>query len=145
MRVWTEEIICLAHVAASQPHAAFTKGISSCWSYVLSTILEVHDLFLPFEEAIHQRFIYSSTSWLPFLPSTREIELLAFPIRLRGLRLDNHATSPPCMFQGSELLTSFRPLVALIVSQESYHTVDHRSTSYIKNNIRRSNNLRHIQ
>jgi hypothetical protein len=38
---WTKEIKCLAQVAVSQPHAAyaaFTHGISSCWSYLLRMI-----------------------------------------------------------------------------------------------------------
>ena len=133
-----------SQVAVSQPHAAyaaFTHGISSRWSYVLRTIPETHDLLLPLEDAIRQRFIPALTG-RPSC-STLERDLMAIPVRLGGLGLSTPAMLSPTAFQASEQLTG--PLVALIVSQETNQTVDYESTSTIKKNIRRSNRLSHIQ
>ena len=47
---WTEEVIRLAQVAKSQPHAAyaaFTHGLASKWTYLLRTIPEYTRPFAP--------------------------------------------------------------------------------------------------
>ena len=82
---WSEEVRQLAHVATSQPHAAyaaFTHGLSGRWTYLLRTIPNVQDLFLLLENTIQQQFIPALTG----LPSCSKLErdLLALPVRHGG-------------------------------------------------------------
>ena len=41
---WTKDIMNLAEVASSQPHAAYVHGLSNRWSYLLRTIPDIDDL-----------------------------------------------------------------------------------------------------
>ena len=57
---WTKDIMNLAEVASSQPHAAYAAyvhGLSSCWSYLLRTVSDIDDLLQPLENVIHQHLI----------------------------------------------------------------------------------------
>ena len=65
---WIQEITCLAKIATTQLHAAyatFTHGPSSRWSYISSTIPDIHDLLLPLETTIHQCLIPALTGRAP--------------------------------------------------------------------------------
>ena len=65
---WSEEVQRLAHVAISQPHAAyaaFTHGLAGRWTYLLKTIPDVQDLLLPLENVIQQHFIPALTGLPP--------------------------------------------------------------------------------
>ena len=49
---------------STQPHAAFsafTWGLSSKWTYISRTILNIEELFEPLEDAIHSYFIPALT------------------------------------------------------------------------------------
>ena len=123
VQVWSEEVQRLAHVAVSQPHAAyaaFTHGLASRWTYLLRTIPDVQDLLFPLENAIQQHLIPALTG----LPPCSELErdLLALPMRHGGLGIANPTTLSSPYYHASKLLTN--PLVSLIVSQEANESVD---------------------
>ena len=121
----------IAEVTVSQPHVAFTHGLSSRWTYLQRTILDIRDLLLPLENAIHQQLITALTG----RPSCFSVErdLLALP---DGLGLSNTSTSSSDVFHASQSLTA--PLVALLVAQDVSQIVDPEATSTIKKNIRKS-------
>ena len=53
---WTNDIMNLARIASSQPHAAYAAyihGLSNRWSYLLRTVRDIEDLVQPLEDAIH--------------------------------------------------------------------------------------------
>ena len=80
VNMWSQEINQLANIATSQPHAAyaaFTHGLSSRWTYLTRTIPDIHHLFKPLEDSIHQVFIPSLTGRPLCSKQTRS--LLALP------------------------------------------------------------------
>ena len=139
MQGWTQDITRLAEIATTQPHAAyaaFTHGLSSRWSYMISrTIPDIHDLLLPLETAIHQCLIPALTGRAPC--SRQERDVLTLPVRLGGLGLTNPATNSSHAFQASERLTA--PLAALIVAQSPERAVDQTEITAIKKEIRKTN------
>ena len=139
---WTDDIMNLAKVASSQPHAAYAAymhGLSSRWSYLLRTISDIGDLLQRLENAIHQHLIPALTGQPPGFSTERD--LLALPTRLGGLGLRNPVTMSSECFQSSERITA--PLVALIVCQEVNEFVDPNTISTIKKEIKKRN--RHKQ
>ena len=87
---WCEELMSLAKIAESQPHAAFATlnhGMTSKWTYVCRTIPKIDDLLRPLDEVIHQHFIPVITGHSPCSPL--EWQLLALPPRLGGVGLSN--------------------------------------------------------
>ena len=53
---WCKELMSLAKIAKSQPHAAFaafTHCMASKWTYVSRNIPEIDDLLQPLEEIIY--------------------------------------------------------------------------------------------
>ena len=135
---WTKDIMKLAEVALSQPHAAYTAyvhGLSIHWSYLLRTIPDIDDLLQPLENAIHQDLIPALTGRPPC--SSIERDLLALPVRLGGLGLCDPSVISSQSFQSSECITA--PLVALIISQEADKAVDPDTTSTIKKEVKKRN------
>ncbi len=138
VKMWTQEMLLLAEIATSQPHAtyaAFVHGLSSCWTYLSRTIPEVSDLFQPLEDAIHQVFIPSLTGCPPCSQLTRD--LLALPVRLGGLGLTNPTITSDDNFQASVKLTA--PLVAVIATQDQTLEIDPNDIFAAKTEIRASN------
>ena len=138
VKVWTQELLQLAEIATSQPHAAyaaFVHGLSSPWTYLSRTIPEVSDLFQPLEDAIHQVFILSLTGRPPCSKLIRD--LLALPVRLGGLGLTNPAVISDDNFQASVKLTA--PLVAVIATQDQTLEIDPNDIFVAKTEIRASN------
>ena len=141
---WSEEVRQLAHIAISQPHAAyaaFTHGLSGRWTYLLRTIPNVQDLFLLLENAIQQHFIPALTGLPPC--SKLERNLLALLVRHGGLGIVNPTTLSSPYYQASELL--IKPLVSIIVSQETNKTVDPDTVIASKRDVRDMNRRRHAQ
>lgn len=121
VKTWTGEVIQLAKIATTQPHAAyagFTHGLSSRWTYVQRTIPDIKHLFQPLEDAIHQIFIPSLTGRPPCSKPIRD--LLALPVRLGGMGLINPTDMSNINFQASEKMTA--PLVEIMLSQDQ--TID---------------------
>ena len=138
VKAWTQEVLLLAEIAPSQPHAAyaaFVHGLSSHWTYLSRTIPEVSDLFQPLEDAIHQVFIPFLTGCPPCSKLTRD--LLALPVRLGGLGLTNPTVTSDDNFQASVKLTA--PLVAVIATQDQTLEIDPNDIFAAKTEIRASN------
>ena len=141
---WSEEVRQLAHVATSQPHAtyaAFTHGLSGRWTYLLRTIPDVQELFLLLENMIQQHYIPALTGLLSC--SKLERDLLALPVRHGGMGIVNLTTLSSPYYQASELLT--KPLVSLIVSQETSKSVDPATITASKKVVRDMNRTRQAQ
>ena len=137
VKEWVDDIMNLAAVASSQPHAAyaaFTHDLSSRWNYLSRTIPDIEDLFLPLEKAIHQHLIPALTGREACSPTERE--LLSLPARLGGLGLINPATNSSEAFTASERITA--PLAALIISQGSSQIPDCTQVQKIKREIKES-------
>ena len=112
MQKWTTDIINLAGVATTQPHAAYAAyihGLSNHWLYLLRTVPDISDLLQPLEIAIHQHLIPALTGRPPC--SSIERALLALPTHLGGLGIRNPSAMSSESFQSSEKITA--PLVAL--------------------------------
>ena len=138
---WTKDIMNLADVASSPPHAAYATyvhGLSSCWSYLLRTVSDIDDLLQPLENAIHQHLIPALTGRPPC--SSVERDLFVLPARLGGLGLRDPSTASLENFQSSEHITA--PLVALITSQDVGESIDPVTTSTIKKEIKKRNHQR---
>ena len=114
---WIAEIMRLSAIASTQSHAAyaaFTHGFSGHWTYISRTIPDIQDLHLPLENAIHRHFITAVTKRL--VSSKIERELLALPVRLGGMGINNPTKESTYAFEASERITA--PLVVLILAQE---------------------------
>jgi hypothetical protein len=135
---WTNEILKLSNIAVSQPHtayAAYVHGLSSRWTFLLRTISDIEDLLQPLETALHQHFIPALTGRPPC--STIERELLALPVRLGGLGLNDPTSLTSDSFHSSVCITS--QLAALIVSQDTTTTLDYDIIHTIKNDVKKKN------
>ena len=100
---WTKDIMNLAEVASSQPHAAYAAyvhGLSSRWSYLLRTVPDIDDLLQPLENAIHQHLIPVLTGRPPCSSIARD--LLALPVRLGGLGIRDPSATSSESFQSSK-------------------------------------------
>ena len=137
---WTTDIINLAGVATTQPHAAnaaYIHDLSNHWLYLLQTVPDISDLLQPLEIAIHQHLIPALTGHLPC--SSIERALLALPTRLGGLGICNPSAMLSESFQSSEKITA--PLVALIVSQDPANTIDPNTMVTLKSDTKKSYNV----
>ena len=138
VKTWTQELLQLAEITTSQPHAAyaaFVQRLSSRWTYLSRTIPEVSDLFQPLGDAIHQVFIPSLTGRPPCSKLIRD--LLTLPVRLGGLGLTNPTVISDDNFQASMKLTA--PLVAVIATQDQTLEIDPNDIFIAKTEIRASN------
>jgi hypothetical protein len=107
---WTSDIINLAKIAETHPHAAYSAfghGFSSRWTYFCRVLpLNVYDL-QPMEDAIQNHLIPSITG-IDSL-STLDREWINLPIRLGGLGLYY-----PCNFSSSQYKSSINLCSPLI-------------------------------
>ena len=132
---WSQEVLRLAHVAISQPHAAyaaFTHGLAGRWIYLLRTIPDVQVL-LPLENVIQQHLIPALTGLPPCSKLKRD--LLALPMRHGGLGIANPTTLSSSYYQASKLLTK----------PEANETVDPETILATKREVRNLNRTRHMQ
>ena len=135
---WTADIINLAGVATTQPHAAYAAyihGLSNRWLYLLRTVPDISDLLQPLEIAIHQHLIPALTGHPPC--SSIERALLALPTCLGGLGIHNPSAMSSESFQSSEKITA--PLVALIISQDPANTTDPNTMVTLKSDTKKRN------
>ena len=141
VRKWSEEIIQLANIAKTQPHAAYcayTHGLSSRWTFLSRTIPDVAELLQPLEDAIQQHLIPALTGRPPC--SREERVLLALPVRLGGIGIINPVSISQSVFEASVKLTS--PFVAAIATQDLYQSVDFFQVLDVKTSLRKSNRER---
>ena len=74
---WSADLTRLAKIAQSQPHAAYSEGLSSRWIYVSRTIPDNAKLLQPLEDAICLVLIPALTGRSP--PNDAERNLFALP------------------------------------------------------------------
>ena len=101
---------------------------TSHWTYISRTIPHIQDLLRPLETAIHQHFIPALTGREAC--SAAESDLLALPVRLGGMGLVNPTSESTQAFEASKRITA--PLIALIVAQDPYKTVQRADSQKIK-------------
>ena len=141
---WSDEIKKLAHIAQTQPHAAYsayTHGLSCHWTFLSQTIPEIANLLHPLEEAIQQHLIPALTGRPPC--SREERELLALPVRLGGIGITNPVSTSQHAFEASVRLTS--PLVSAIATQDQNRLVDISEVIETKASIWQSNREYQVQ
>ena len=120
---WNEELLLLAEVAKTQPHAAyaaFIHGYVHKFSYLCRTTPNIDLLLQPLEDCIRSRLIPALTGRAP--PSDTVRELLALPVRLGGLGIIN-----PTTLSSSEHLASINisaPLRNLILKQNHEYSFE---------------------
>ena len=93
----------MAEFALSQPqacYAAYTFGLKHRYTYLLRTLPDIHDLLEPLEHAISNLLIPAITD---HRCSPLERDVLALPVRLRGLGISN-----PCREADIELSSSVK-------------------------------------
>ena len=113
---WVKDIEELAEIALEEPQiafAAFIKGLSHRWTYVMRTIPDIEHMLVPLEEAL-------STILIPALLgrdiSQLEREIIELPIRCGGLGIYNPVKSCKREYTSSKAVT--QPLADLITNQE---------------------------
>ena len=74
---WAGELEQLTTIARSQPHAAFTHGMTRKWTYFTGTMPGIGPYLLPLEEIIRTKLIPALTCRPP--PNDTEHDLLALP------------------------------------------------------------------
>ena len=137
---WVHEIEKLSSFAVTQPHAiyaAFTRGLTSRWTFLVRTTPNIGNLLQPLEEAIRHKFLPALTGQSA-LPDA-ERDLLALPACLGGLSVidptrlsDSHHTS-------SKNVSA--PLVSLILDQSTTYPTNckesQKKSKSIARNLRR--------
>ena len=104
---WVAEVIALADVATTRPHAAycaFTHGMVGRWVYVMRTIPDISSLFAPLEDAIQLKLIPSLTGHAS--SSAVERELFSLPCRMGGLGIANPVLIADQQYDASIKITS---------------------------------------
>ena len=114
---WTSNIQCLATIAVTQPHAAYsalTHGLMSKWTYLSRTIPDIGPLLRPLDDALFSVLFPALTGRPP--PSDLECTLFALPARLGGLGISIPSRSATLELHSSLLITSI--LCDHILSQD---------------------------
>ena len=117
VKEWQEELILLANIATSQPHAtfaAFIHGFVHKFTYLSRTTPIKDPLLQPLEDIIKSQLIPAWTGRAP--PNDLERELFALPAHLGGLGIINPASRSSKEFQASVSISA--PLSHLIESQQ---------------------------
>ena len=112
---WVGQVVKLAEFAATQPqacYAAYTFGLKHKWTYYLRTLSDIEELLEPLERAISDALIPTITG---HTCTMSERELLALPVRMGGLGLENAVERAG--FEHAMSLQVTAPLVTQIVSQ----------------------------
>ena len=112
---WVGQVVLLAEFAAANPqvsYAAFTFGLRHRWTYYLRTLRDIEELLEPLESAIGNVLIPALTG---HTCTPDEHKLLALPLRLGGLGIENPCPSATKEYEASIRVTA--PLVKQIEAQ----------------------------
>ena len=104
---WISNVQCLATIAVTQPHAAFsalTHGLMSKWTYLSRTIPDIGPLLRPLDDALRSVLLPALTGRPP--PSDLECTLFALPARLGGLGIGIPSRNATRELHSSLLVTS---------------------------------------
>ena len=123
VKEWTTNVKCLAKIAETQPHAAFsalTHGMMAKWTYLSRTIPGIGPLLRPLDDAMWSTLLPALTGRPP--PSALECSLFALPARLGGLGIGIPSKRATHEFRSSLLITS--TLCNHILSQDHNYGYD---------------------
>jgi hypothetical protein len=129
---WCSAVRKLAHVAASQPQAAFaalTKSLQFEWAYLQRVIPDCAELFQPLEDALRNEFL---PALLGQAISNLDRSLFSLPARLGGLGLRNPTQTASLSHSTSK--TATKVLSVAIQQGQSYNGVEHRQQLQIARN-----------
>ena len=123
VKEWITSVKCLAKIAETQPHAAFsalTHGMMAKWTYLSHTIPGIDPLLRPLHDAMWSTLLPALTGRPP--PSVLEHSLCALPVRLGGLGIGIPSKRATHEFHSSFLVTS--TLYNHILSQDHDYGYD---------------------
>jgi hypothetical protein len=104
--VWCSEILNLAKIAESEPHAAhaaFIHGVRHKWSFLQRTLPDMDQHLGKLESILRDKYI---PSLLGRPVSDSERELLALPASFGGAAIDNPVKDSAHKFNASKLITN---------------------------------------
>ena len=104
---WLSNVKCLATIAVTQPHAAFsalTHGLMSKWTYLSRTIPDISPLLRPLDDALRSDLLPALTGRPP--SGDLECTMFALPARLGGLGIGIPSRNAACELHSSQLVTS---------------------------------------
>ena len=108
--IWTKEVTTLAHIASTQPHAAYaalTHGLIGRWIFAARCVDGIAKYLEPLEQAIRHKLIPALTG--RSAPGDEEHDLLALPVRLGGLGIVNPVQALANEFRRSSTITKSQP------------------------------------
>ena len=114
---WVKDVEELSEIALDEPQAAlsgYTKALCHRWTFVMRTIQDTKDLFIPLEKCIREKFV---PAIIGRNVSDLHRRMLALPVRLGGLGIVNPVEIAEREYQTSLKITE--ELVDLIYRQET--------------------------
>ena len=114
---WVKDLEELSEIALDEPQAAlsgFTKALCHRWTFVMRTIQDTKELFIPLENCIREKFI---PSIIGRCVSDLHRRMFALPVRFGGLGMVNPVDMAEREYQTSVKITE--ELVGLIYRQET--------------------------
>ena len=81
---WVKDVEELSEIALDEPQAAlsgYTKALCHRWTFVMRTIQDTKDLFIPLEKCIREKFV---PAIIGRNVSDLHRRMLALPVRLGG-------------------------------------------------------------
>ena len=114
---WVKDLEELSEIALDEPQAAlsgFTKALCHRWTFVMRTIQDTKELFIPLENCIREKFI---PSIIGRCVSDLHRRMFALPVRFGGLGIVNPVDMVEREYQTSVKITE--ELVGLIYRQET--------------------------
>ena len=128
-----QDVEQLATLAVDEPqlaYSAYTKALCMRWCFIQRTIPDSGQYFLPLENVIRQKLI---PAIIGRNVSDIERRLLALPVRLGGMGIQNPTTTAEIEFKNSMLATRF--LSQIIEDQET--NLDHYNEERVKIEVAR--------
>jgi hypothetical protein len=111
---WVREVTKLSEFATTEPQAsfaAFSFGLKHKWTYFLRTLPDIEDLLVPLEQVVSDLLLPSITG---HSCTSEERQLLAMPVRMGGLGIENPCQVAKSQYEASLKVTA--PLVQRIIS-----------------------------
>ena len=136
---WKEELETLSKIAEIQPQAAYSAyvhGFKGKFVYFLRTIPNINDHLQPIEEVIRNNLIPAITGGHQC--SDEERKLLALPVRLGGLGIDDICKISTHEYESSRKVT--KNLVDRVIKQEPKIKLHDEATKEVKNEIKKIRN-----
>ena len=130
---WIQDVEQLANLADDEPqlaYSAYTKALCMRWCFLQRTIPDTKQYFAPLEEALREKLI---PAIIGRKVTDMERRILALPVRLGGMGIQNPTLTADTEFGNSSMVT--RNLTKLIEDQET--NLDNYDADRIMSEIRR--------